>query len=80
MLASEPPLHTYCGTCMEIRFVAPSLFRGFEQRLGILVISIQQFPLRPSYVPRRKERRLPHFPRRLATCCVSEDEEAMAET
>jgi hypothetical protein len=27
-LASEPPLHTYCGTCMVIRFVAPSFFQS----------------------------------------------------
>jgi hypothetical protein len=38
LFVTEPPLHTYCGTCMKIRFAAPSLFRGFDQRLGILVL------------------------------------------
>jgi hypothetical protein len=33
-LASEPPLHTYCGTCMEIRSAAPSFFRGFASGWG----------------------------------------------
>jgi hypothetical protein len=56
-----------CGTCMEIRFAAPSLLRGFEQRLGILVLAIQLFPLRPSYVPGVRARAL-------------ENVEAMAQT
>jgi hypothetical protein len=66
---------------MEIRFVAASLFRGFDLRLGILVLAIQQFPLRPSYVPRREKRRLPHSPPvALAMCRASEGKEAMAQT
>jgi hypothetical protein len=60
-LASEPPLHTYCGTCKEIRSAAPSFFRGLwlfprlRQRLGILVL-----------LPYRK------FPFALATCRAQE--------
>jgi hypothetical protein len=50
-LASEPPLHTYCGTCMEIRW-----------RVILL-----QFPLTPERrkkrrLQRRKKRRLQQFP------------------
>jgi hypothetical protein len=48
---------SYCGTCMKIRFAAPSLLRGFEQRQGILVFAIQQFHLRPSYNTCRGVRR-----------------------
>jgi hypothetical protein len=49
-LLLRPPLHTYCGTCMEIRFVT-----HVTGNLGGLPYC--NSPFRLSYKPRRKKRR-----------------------